>query len=190
MDDVPRVSILLHDPVYGEAQREIARVWSLVRCHHPWSSGTGTIEAFAFEVLAAAAVLNVPRADIVEHEIAEHMADRVATGNIRTTLADHEAQLHLPIDVVADRRIDRDVVIRPGDAGYRLGEDGRRLDVAVRGGFLGMLLIVAAHRDDVSGRGIDWRQQFQTIGRTRRCTSPRFLRLLKSALTAGGQAPQ
>src|SRR6202022_3858433 len=80
-------------------------------------------------------------------------------GRVRAGLADHDSQLHLPVDLAADRRIDRDVVVRTGDACDRLGEDGRRLDIATNRGFLSVLLVVAAHGHYVSARRVDRRKE-------------------------------
>src|SRR5439155_21990799 len=75
--------------------------------------------------------------------------------------AEHYPRLRLPIDLVADRGVDRDVVVGTGQRGLGFGEDGGRLDVFSPGPrALGrVLLVVAADGEHIAARRVERRQE-------------------------------
>src|SRR4030081_1259100 len=117
MDHVPRVALLLQNAVDAPPQAEVSWIGPLVLRHHPRAGRTGTVEALALEVLPSPPALDVARAHVVEHEVPEDVLHRIAPADVGAALADDHSQLNLPVDLLADRRVDRDVVIRTGDAG-------------------------------------------------------------------------
>jgi len=110
-------------------------------------------------------VLDVARRDVVDHRVPEDVAHRVSAFDIRASATDDDAQLGFPVDHVADRRIDHDVIERTGHRRLRLGEDRRRLDLLTPGlrAFSRMLLKVSTDGQHVSPWRIERREHCKIL---------------------------
>src|ERR1700674_1052132 len=49
------------------------------------------------------------RGDVVQHRVAEDVAAGGRTLDVGSAPADHDGELDLPVELVADRRVDRDI---------------------------------------------------------------------------------
>src|ERR1700682_1833585 len=101
VDHVARGGVLLHLAVHEQPERERLRVGHLVGGDDPGAGGAGAVQALALEELAAPAVLDVPGADVVDDRVAEDVAERSGALDVDPGLADDDAELDLPVDLVA-----------------------------------------------------------------------------------------
>src|SRR5207248_10433667 len=130
VDHVPRVAVLLDLAVDPLAQAERLRVGELVGGDDPRSGRAGSVQALALEVLTAPAALDVAGGHVVEHGVSENELASVLPLDVGAGLADHYRELDLPVDLVTDRGIDRDVGVRLGQGGDRLRENRGRAGLA------------------------------------------------------------
>src|ERR1700682_3731696 len=122
MDHVRGAGVLLHDPVDGQPKLQRLRVWDLVLRHHPRPARARGVKALAFEVLASptvalpspSVVLYIARAEIVDHRVAKHVVKGIRPSYVGAALADDQAELDLPVDLVTDSGVDRDRGVRSG----------------------------------------------------------------------------
>ena len=159
MDHLGRRPVLLQGAI--DRQAKVQRLWvvDLVARHHPRAAGARRIKALAFEVLPSPVALDVTRSHVIDHRVAEHVVEGILFGDVYAGLADDHAKLDLPIDLLADRRIDRNVSVWSGDRGDRFGEYGRRFWSLAFGRSLGGVLgVVAADGDDVTPRRVQRRE--------------------------------
>src|SRR3569623_608665 len=94
------------------------------------------VEALAEEVLLVAE-LEIARGEVVEHGVAEYVLEGVFRCDAAAAAADDHGELHLPIELGGERRIDGDGGAVRGDSGHRLGEHNgmhRRLRQAAKCG--------------------------------------------------------
>src|SRR5438132_1089589 len=154
IDHVPDVSVLLQLAIESQAYAQRLRILKLIAGHDPRARGTRAVQALALEVLAAPAVLDVARGDVVERGVPEDVAASTPALDVRAPLADDHGELGFPVDLVADRRVYRDVGEGLRQRGDGFGEDSRRLGLValLPRRLLGVLLIVAPDRDDVAAR--------------------------------------
>ena len=106
------------------------------------------IGALALEALPAAIELEIALGKIDADAIAEHVVERLTLGDIDTRLADHHAELDLPVDALRLARHDEIV----GGSAQRAGrlQEKRRLFRQRQASFLSMITVVQADADDLS----------------------------------------
>ena len=66
-------------------------------------------------------LLQVTRGDVVERRVTEDVIQRVALRDVAPGLPDDRAELDLPVHLLGDRAVSRDVVERSGDRRSHLG---------------------------------------------------------------------
>ena len=155
-DHVGRRGVLLGDAVDAAHQPFGLRIAELVGGDDVRAHGARAVEALALEPLAVRD-LQIARADVVDHGVAEDVRERVGLGDVAPWRPDHDAQLHLPVHLTGDGAIHRDVVERTVHRGRGLREDDRHvwnlgLAVSRLGALLRVRRVVEAEAEDVLER--------------------------------------
>ena len=155
------LALLAIDPG-GEHQRR--RVRHLVRGQDRRAHRAEAVEPLAEDPLAVP-LLQVPRGDIVDDGVAEHVAERVRLADAAPALPDDDAELALVVEPAGRIELAEDRLAGGDDRGVRLAEHhgkGRHhvLRAAVEAGpreFLRVLVVVLADAEDVLRRARDRR---------------------------------
>src|SRR4029079_5651182 len=118
------VAALAFVAVHVEPHLEILRVLDLVFGHEPRAERTERLAALALRPLSRAFELKNAFGDIVRKTVTGDKVKRLVLRDVARALADHDAELDLPVELARSLR-DDGIVIGAADAGRRFVEDDR-----------------------------------------------------------------
>src|SRR5205814_801757 len=96
--------------IHVEPHGKILRILDLVLCYEPRSERAECLAALALRPLSGALELKHAFGHVIAEAISGNEIERLVLGHVARTLPDHDAELHLPIELARSLRDHRIVV--------------------------------------------------------------------------------